>query len=91
MSELKEHLLEALESTSVTYLSPTNQNEMIEVIGKKIILRDIAEEIKKSGLHTVSGDKVTSGNDEIMSFCFRYVYENMEIQEKLRYFWILSD
>ena len=44
--ELKEHL-EAPQSKSVTYLSPTSQNEMIEVIGKKIILRDIVEEIKK--------------------------------------------
>ena len=44
--ELKEHL-EAPQSKSVTYLSPTSQNEMIEVIGKKIILRDIAEKKKK--------------------------------------------
>ena len=43
--ELKEHL-EAPQSTSVTYLSPTSQNEMMEVIGKKIILRDIVDEIK---------------------------------------------
>ena len=83
---MKEHLLEAPESKSVTYLSPTSQNEMIEVIGKKIILRDIVEEIKKSGFHSVSGDKITSSNDEILSFFFRYVYGNMEIQEKLRHF-----
>ena len=45
--EVKEHL-QVPHSKSVTYLSHTSQNEMIEVIGKKIILRDIVEEIKKS-------------------------------------------
>ena len=49
--ELKEHL-EAPQSKSVTYLSPTSQNEMIEVIGKKIILRDIVEEMKKKQAST---------------------------------------
>ena len=79
--ELKEHL-EAPQSKSVTYLSPTSRNEMIEIIGKKIILRDIVEEIKKSSFHSVSADEVTSSNDEILSLCFLYVDQNMEIQEK---------
>ena len=57
------------------------------VTSKKIILRDMVEEIKKSGFHSVSEDKVTSSNDEILSLCFRFVDENMEIKEKLRYFW----
>ena len=47
--ELKEHL-QTPQSKSITYLCPTSQNEMIGVIGKKIILRDIVEEIKKIGL-----------------------------------------
>ena len=82
--ELKEHL-EAPQSKSVTYLSPTSQNEMIEVIGKKIILRDIVEEIKKSGFHSVSADEVTSSNDEILSISFHYVDENMEIQDNFQH------
>ena len=40
--------LQVPHSKSVTYLSHTSQNEMIEVIGKKIILKDIVEEMKKS-------------------------------------------
>ena len=51
-------------------MSPTSQNEMIEVIGRKIILRDIVEEIRKSGFHGVSADEVTSSNDEILSLSF---------------------
>ena len=43
--KLKKHL-EAPQTKSVTYLSPTSQNEIIEVIGKKTFLRDTVEEIK---------------------------------------------
>ena len=59
---------------------------MTEVIGKKIVLKDIVEEIKKSGFHSVCADQATSGNEEILSFCFRYADENMEIQEKFATF-----
>ena len=59
---------------------------MIELLGKKIIFRDIVEEIKKSGFHSVSADEVTSSNDKILSLWFRDINENMEIQEKLRHF-----
>ena len=71
---MKEHL----ETTQS--MRPRSQNETIEVIGKKVILRDIVEEIKKSGFHSVFADEVTSSNDKILSFCFRYVDENKEIQ-----------
>ena len=83
--ELKQHL-QTRSIKSVTYLSPTSQNEMIELIGKKIILRDIVEEIKKSGFHSVCADEVTSSNDEILSLWFRDINENMEIQEKFATF-----
>ena len=43
---------------------------MIEVIDRKIILRDIVEEIRKSGFHGVSADEVTSSNDEILPLSF---------------------
>ena len=76
--ELKEYL-EAPQSKSVTYLSPTNQNDMTEVIGKKIILRDI---VKKSGFRSISADEVSSTSDEILPLCFGYVHENMKIQKK---------
>ena len=63
---------------------------MIEVIGKKIILRDIVEKIKKIGFHSFSADEVTSGNGETLSLCFHYVDENMKIQEKFATFTYLE-
>ena len=72
-----ERTLRAPQSKIVTYLSPASQNEMIEVIGKKIILKDIVEEIKKSGFNRVLADEVTCSNDKILSLCFHYVDENI--------------
>ena len=42
--------------------------------------------LKKQKNHSVSADKVTSNNDKILSLYFRYVDENMEIQEKFAIF-----
>lgn len=38
------------------YLSPTSQHEMIQVIGKKIVLSGITEETNRLVLHTVYVD-----------------------------------
>ena len=38
---------------------------------------------QKSKIHAISADEVTSSNDEIMSICFRYVDENLNIREYL--------
>ena len=42
------------------------QNEVIEVLGKHIILRGIVEEIKKAPFYTILADEVTSHN---VSYC----------------------
>ena len=65
----------------ITYLGPKSQNELINLIGKKIIQVQIVEEIKKSKIHAISADEVTSSNDEIMSIYFRYVDNKLDICE----------
>ena len=45
-SGLREHS-DAPQNKSIRYWIPTIQNKMIEVIFKKILLRDIVEETKK--------------------------------------------
>ena len=49
-------------------------------------LRNVVDEIKKTGLFSISADEVTSSNDDILSLCFRYVDTNVEIQEKFATF-----
>ena len=61
---LQEHLEEAFRK-DVTYLSPINQNEMIDIIGKNIIQETLLDGVRKAGVHSVSADEVTSSNDEI--------------------------
>ena len=83
--ELEEHL-EAPQSKIVKYLRPTSQNEMIEVIDKKIMLRNIVEEIKNSGCHSVSADEITSSNDEICLFAFAMLMKKWISKNNLRRF-----
>ena len=54
---------------------------MTEVIGKKIILQDIIEEIKTADFPSISADKVAASNDEIHQICFRYVVKKKDIKE----------
>ena len=59
---------------------------MIEVIGKKIILRDVIKETKKSRLYSVSAHKVPSSNDEICLFAFSTLIKIWKSKKNLRQF-----
>ena len=65
----------------VKYLRPKSENELIDIIGKKLIQRRIIEEIMEAGVHSISADEVTTCNDEILSICLRYVNNDYEICE----------
>ena len=69
---LQEHLEERFRK-DVTYLSPTSQNEMIDIIGKNIIQATLVDGAKKAGMHSISANEVTFSNEEILSFCMRYL------------------
>ena len=79
---LKEHIEKPIRK-DLTYFSPKSQNELIDLIDRNFIQCKLLEEIKKSEIHAISADEVTSSNDEIMSICFRYVDENLNIREYL--------
>lgn len=66
---------------SVTYMSPQTQNEILEVIGKHMILRDLVEEIKKARYCSIMADEVTSHNSEQLAFCVRFVDSSSNIRE----------
>ena len=71
---LQEHLEEPF-GRDVTYLSPTNQNEMIDIIGMNI-QEALLDGVKKAGMHSV-----TSSNDKILSICVIYLDEFQNIRE----------
>ena len=73
LSILMQENLEEPFQEDVTYLSPTSQNEMIDIIGKNIIQATLLDGVKKAGMHSISADEVTSSNVEILSICVRYL------------------
>ena len=77
---LKSHLEEPLRK-DVKYLGPKSQNELIDIIGKRLIQKKLIDEIIEAGMHSVSADEVTASNDEILSICIRYVNKENEICE----------
>ena len=66
----------------VTYLSPQTQNELLDVIGKHIILRDIVKEIKEAHFYSICADEVTSHNTEQLAICVRFVDVGGNIREE---------
>ena len=66
----------------VTYMSPQTQNEVIEVIGKHIILRRVVDDLKASKFYAISADEVTSHNVEHLAICARFVDSNKDIREE---------
>ena len=77
---LKNHLEDSLRK-DVKYLGPKSQNELIDIIGKRLIQRIIIEEIIEAGVHAISADEVTNCRDQILSICLRYANNENEIFE----------
>ena len=55
------------------YLTPKSQNELIDIIGKKLIQRKITGEIIEAGVLSISTDEVSTSYNEIVYICLRYV------------------
>ena len=62
-------------------MSPTSQNELTEIIGKRIIQKKYIEEIKDAQYHSVLADEITNSNNEILSICILYVNQEKQICE----------
>jgi len=58
-AKLKQHL-DMPKLKNVTYLSVEKQNEMINVIGNRMIQSKIVQEVKDARIYTIMVDEVTS-------------------------------
>ncbi|KAL5491305.1 hypothetical protein EMCRGX_G016568 [Ephydatia muelleri] len=67
---------------NVTHMSPQTQNELIEVMGKHIVLRTIVDELKAARWYAILADEVTSHNTEHLAICARFVDQNNDIREE---------
>ena len=83
---MKKHL-DKPRQRNATYLSPHTQNEkLIDIIGKKDIQSDIVREIQKAICYSIMIDEVTSHNKEIMPVYIRFVDKNKNIREEFLQF-----
>ena len=81
-AKLKQHL-DMPKLKNVTYLSVEKQNEMINVIGNRMIQSKIVQEVKDARIYTIMVDEVTSHNTELMPVCIRFVDTDWTIREEL--------
>ena len=81
-AKLKQHL-DMPRLKNATYLSSETQNEMIDVIGKRMIQSKIVDEAKDARIFTIMVDEVTSGNTELMPVCIRFVDKELTVREEL--------
>ena len=86
---LKAHL-EKPRLRNATYMSPDVQNQIIDVIGKQIIQKDLVNEIIHAEYYSIMVDEVTSHNQELMPLCIRFVDGNHNIREEFLQFSSLS-
>ena len=66
-----------------THMSPQTQNRLVEIIGKHIILQEIAEEIIQFKHYSVLAHEVTPHNTEHLAFCARFVDAGSDIREEI--------
>lgn len=80
-SVLKSHL-ETPAMRCVTHLSPQTKNELIEVMGKHIILKGILDDLNAATYYSILADKVTSHNEEHLAIFARFVDEEKDVREQ---------
>ncbi|VDI37411.1 Hypothetical predicted protein [Mytilus galloprovincialis] len=78
---LKQHLDHSKQQNS-TYLSPSNQNELTDLMGN-MIRSKIISEIQEAKYFSIMADEVESYNKEKMSLCVRFVDSNSDIREEI--------
>jgi hypothetical protein len=67
------------DSASVTYTSPDNQNELLDIMGQSI-LRHIINNIHTSGHFTLMVDESPdNANKEQTVFCWRYIVWKFQV------------
>ena len=66
---------------NATYLCPTSQNDIINVIGYDVIRSNIVNDIREANFYSVLADDVSSHNVEHLPLCLRFVDKECYIRE----------
>ena len=86
-SQLMSHL-QSPKLKNATYLSANTQNQVIDIIGKSMMIQSsIIEEVNSAGLFSIMVDEITSFNKEFMPLSVRF---GNEIREEFLKFSVLT-
>ena len=58
---------------NATYISARTQNELLNIMGRHIVLFEIVQEIKTAKFYSILADEVTSHNTEHLALCTRFL------------------
>ena len=67
---------------NATYMSAQTQNELIEVMGKHMILQSIIDDVNSSPFYSILADEVTSHNVEHLAICIWFLNSKQIIKEE---------
>ena len=67
---------------NATYVSPSTQIDIINIIGYDVILSGIVSEVKAAGFFSVLADEVSCHNVEHLPICLRFVDNEYNIREE---------
>ena len=79
--ELKQHLSSPA-ARNATYVSPSIQNELINIIAYDILQKKLIEEIKDAKFYSILADEVENHHVEQLPLCIRFVDANHDIREE---------
>ena len=65
-----------------TYRSPQTENELMEVMGKHMILQGILDDLNVTPYYSTLADEVAFDNVEHLAICAWFVDKNKDIREE---------
>lgn len=88
--DVKAHLDKPQQRNAI-YISPHAQNEIIDIIGKRMIQKSIAEEVKQACFCSIMVGEVTSHNQEFMPLRVRFVDASKIISQEFSKSYTISN
>ena len=71
-------------------MADRTQNEVIEILGKHMVLKQIVEEMRSAPYYTILADEVESHNVEHLAICARFVDKHSNVREEFLAFITLN-
>ena len=78
---LKRHL-ESPRLRNATYLSAQTQNDLLKIIARNYVLKDLVDEIRDAKFYSLMADEVSSHGVEVLAICVRFVDAKKEVREE---------